>query len=203
VIAIVDYGMGNLRSVERAFHAVGAPAVVTSEPAALEGAERLVVPGVGAFGDAMRELGTRGLLAPLRRAIDRGKPLLGICLGMQILFERGEEFGAHEGLGVFRGTVVRFSGPGLKVPHLGWNTVRKRRRHPVLALIEEGTHFYFVHSYHVLPADASDVVTETDYGIPPFASSVARGSVFACQFHPEKSQARGLALLAEFARWRP
>lgn len=202
MIAIVDYGMGNLRSVQRAFAAAGHPATVTSSPADVEQAERLVVPGVGAFGDAMAELARRGLDAPVRSALRRGKPFLGICLGLQVLFEESEEFGRHAGLGVLGGRVVRFPAGELRVPHLGWNQVRRLRDHPVLAGIEDGTYFYFVHSYHVAPSDPSVVATVTDYG-GEFVSAVASGGIFACQFHPEKSQAAGLTLLANFARWRP
>jgi glutamine amidotransferase len=202
MIAIVDYGMGNLRSVERALAAVGARARVTADPREVASAERLVVPGVGAFGDAMAELSRRGLLGPVREAIARGKPYLGICLGMQILFEESEEFGPHPGLGVFRGRVVRFSSEALRVPHLGWNQVNQRSPHPVLGDVPDRSFFYFVHSYYVVPSDPAVVVTTTPYG-EPFASSVARGAVFACQFHPEKSQSVGLALLRGFAGWRP
>jgi glutamine amidotransferase len=202
MIAIVDYGMGNLRSVERAFAAIGAEAKVTSDAADLERALRIVVPGVGAFGDAMQELSARGLLPAVRGAVAAGKPYLGICLGMQILFEEGEEFGRHAGLGLLPGRVVRFTDPTLKVPHLGWNRLLQRRPHPVLASIEDGAHFYFVHSYHAVPAHAADIAGETEYGAR-FVSAVASKNVFACQFHPEKSQALGLELLQGFVRWQP
>jgi glutamine amidotransferase len=202
MIAIVDYGMGNLRSVERALAAVGARARVTADPEEVAIAERLVVPGVGAFGDAMAELARRGLLGPLREAIARGKPYLGICLGMQILFEESEEFGPHPGLGLLPGRVVRFSSEALRVPHLGWNRVNRRGAHPVLADVPDRSFFYFVHSYYVAPSDPGVVATTTPYG-EEFASSVARGALFACQFHPEKSQSVGLALLRGFAGWRP
>jgi glutamine amidotransferase len=202
VIAIVDYGMGNLRSVERALAAAGAEARVTSDPAEVSRAERLVVPGVGAFGDAMEGLRTRGLVGPIREALAAGKPYLGICLGMQILFEESEEFGPHPGLGVLRGRVARFSSDDLRVPHLGWNRALHRVSHPVLAEVPDGSYFYFVHSYYVVPAEESVVATTTIYGAA-FASSVAQGALFACQFHPEKSQSVGLALLRGFLRWRP
>jgi glutamine amidotransferase len=149
----------------------------------------------------MDELRRRALLGPLLAGARAGKPYLGICLGMQILFDEGEEFGRHAGMGLLPGRVVRFAAGDLRIPHLGWNEVRLRRRHPVLSAAP-GAFFYFVHSYYVAPSDPGDVVAETDYG-GPFASCVGRGSVFGCQFHPEKSQAAGLRLLDAFARWCP
>lgn len=206
MIAVVDYGMGNLRSVARALEvAAGAQVKVTEDARELLEAERVVVPGVGAFGDAMAELGRRGLDDALRELARRGVPFLGICLGLQILFDEGEEFGVHAGLGLLPGRVVRFTDPALKVPHLGWNEVSRTRshaEHPVLSAVPDAAHFYFVHSFIARPAEESDVATTTEYG-GPFASAVARENLLAVQFHPEKSQAVGLALLAAFARWRP
>ena len=165
----------------------------------LSRADKIVLPGVGAFGDAMSELKRRDLVGPIRQAIDAGKPFLGICLGLQLLFDVGHEGGRHEGLGVLRGEVVRFNLPHeLKVPHMGWNELVIRRRPPALSGLAEGTHVYFVHSYYVVPEDAGIISTETDYG-GRFCSSIWRDNIFATQFHPEKSQSDGLAILKNFA----
>jgi glutamine amidotransferase len=199
MLAIIDYQMGNLRSVQKGFEKVGHAATITSDPAVLAEADKIVLPGVGAFGDAMAELRRRDLVGPIREAIDAGKPFLGICLGLQLLFDVGHENGRHEGLGVLRGECVRFNLPHeLKVPHMGWNELIFRRRPPVLAGLAEGTHVYFVHSYYVAPADKSVVATETDYG-GRFCSMIWWENIFATQFHPEKSQADGLAILKNFA----
>lgn len=199
MIAIIDYGMGNLRSVQKAFEKVGHPAVVTNDPAVVAGAEKIVLPGVGAFEDAIAELRNRNLTGPVLAAIDAGKPFLGICLGLQMLFDVSHENGRHEGLGVLRGEVVRFDLPqGYSVPHMGWNQVEVARRPPLLEGIDAGTYFYFVHSYYVVPQDAAVVATTTDYG-SPFCSMIWRDNVFASQFHPEKSQAAGLRLFRNFA----
>ncbi len=199
MIAIIDYGMGNLRSVQKGFERVGHAAVVTSDPAAVRAAEKIVLPGVGAFEDAISELNRMDLVRPVLESIDAGKPFLGICLGLQMLFETSYENGRHRGLGVLRGEVVRFELPeAYSVPHMGWNQLLIRHRPPVLEGIEEGTHVYFVHSYYVAPEDASVVATETDYG-GPFCSMVWRDNVFASQFHPEKSQSQGLKILRNFA----
>jgi imidazole glycerol-phosphate synthase subunit HisH len=199
LIAIIDYQMGNLRSVQKGFEKVGHQATVTSDPAVLKRADKIVLPGVGAFGDAMAELQRRNLVEPIRQAIDSGKPFLGICLGLQLLFDVGYEGGRHEGLGVLAGEVVRFDLPDdYKVPHMGWNQLQIRRPAPVLAGLPEGTHCYFVHSYHVVPRDAGIIATETDYG-RPFCSMIWRDNIFATQFHPEKSQADGLKILSNFA----
>jgi glutamine amidotransferase len=203
MIAIIDYQMGNLRSVQKGFERVGHSATITSDPAVLSRAEKVVLPGVGAFGDAMAELKRRDLVAPIRQAIDAGKPFLGICLGLQLLFDAGYEGGRYEGLGILRGEVVRFDVPHeLKVPHMGWNELSFRRRPPALAGLAEGTHVYFVHSYYVVPADEGVIATETDYG-GRFCSSIWRENVFATQFHPEKSQSDGLAILKNFADIAP
>jgi len=193
MLTIVDYGSGNLRSVQKAFEKLGTPAAITSDPAAVAAAERLVLPGVGAFGDAMRELTARGLVDPILSHIRADRPFLGICMGLQLLFETGLEGGRHAGLGVLPGEVVRFDlPPGLKVPHMGWNAVTWRGdRRPAA----DGEHFYFVHAYHARPTDAAVIAATADYG-GPFCAAVRRGRLFATQFHPEKSQAAGLRLLS-------
>jgi glutamine amidotransferase len=199
MLAIIDYQMGNLRSVQKGFEKVGHSAVITSDPAVLAAAEKVVLPGVGAFPDAIAELHRRQLVEPIKQAIAAGKPFLGICLGLQLLFDVGYEGGRFEGLGVLRGEVVRFDLPAeYKVPHMGWNSLTIRHRPPVLAGLENGLHTYFVHSYFVVPKDAEVIATETDYG-GAFCSMVWRDNVFATQFHPEKSQADGLRILKNFA----
>jgi glutamine amidotransferase len=201
MIAIIDYQMGNLRSVQKAFERVGHAAAITSDPRTLAAADKLVLPGVGAFADAIAELRRRELVEPIRAAIEADKPFLGICLGLQLLFDVSYEDGEHEGLGVVRGEVRRFDVPReYKVPHMGWNTVDVRRPSPLLKGIEPGAHFYFVHSYYVAPADASVVALESSYP-EPFCAAIARGRLFATQFHPEKSQSAGLQLLRNFAEW--
>jgi glutamine amidotransferase len=208
VIAIVDYGMGNLRSVHKALEKVGFPSVVTPDPSLIGKADGLVLPGVGAFKKAKENLEHQRLVDPILKFIQSGKPFLGICLGLQLLFSESEEFGRYKGLEVFRGRVVRFpfSLPGtvmakdsLKVPHMGWNSVRIEKKCPALEGIEEGTHFYFVHSYFPVPEDRDIIATTTDYG-GEFVSSVGKGNLFACQFHPEKSQSAGLRILQNFGR---
>ena len=203
-LAIVDYGMGNLRSVQKSLEKVHLQAVVTDNITTIENAHGVILPGVGSFIDCMRNLEKRGLVGSLYKAIASGKPFLGICLGLQVLFSESEEFGIHPGLDIFRGRVVRFSGNGrqggsgiLKVPHMGWNSITIKNHHPLLANIPDGSFFYFVHSYYVRPEDAGIVATTTTYGIE-FVSSVARDNVFACQFHPEKSQKVGLSVLKQF-----
>jgi glutamine amidotransferase len=199
MIAVVDYGMGNLRSVQKGFEKVGHQASVTSDPGEVARAEKIVLPGVGAFEDAMAELRRRDLAGPVLEAIHSGKPFLGICLGLQLLFERSYEHGEHAGLGVLEGEVVRFElPPEYSVPHMGWNQLSIARRAPVLEGIDEGTYVYFVHSYYVVPRDPAVVATTTDYP-DPFCSMVWRDNLFATQFHPEKSQADGLRILKNFA----
>ncbi len=204
MIAIVDYGMGNLRSVEKALARVGHSARVTRDPTIIAGASGVVLPGVGAFGACMANLERFGLVPVLRQVIDRGTPFLGICLGMQVLFEESEEFGPVRGLGIFPGRVVRFANGAvgaLRVPHMGWNVLKRRGSAPELphlAGVPDGAYAYFVHSYYVVPRDPAMVATETPYGVP-FASSVQRANVFAVQWHPEKSQETGLKVLANFA----
>ena len=198
MITIVDYQMGNLRSVQKGIERVGGEARISSDPGQIAAADKLILPGVGAFGDAMAEIRRRDLATPIRDFIDSGRPFLGICLGLQLLFEQSFEHGQHEGLGVLGGDVVRFElPPSFKVPHMGWNTVAKKTDAPILADIPDGTHFYFVHSFYVRPTDPKVVALECDYG-GNFCAMVWRDNLFATQFHPEKSQQDGLKLLAAF-----
>jgi len=209
-VAIIDYGMGNLRSVAKAIEYVapGHTVDVTADPARVAAADRVVFPGQGAMPDCMRELDLRGLRPAVLDAA-ASKPFLGICIGLQMLFEHSDE-GDVPGLGVFAGEVTRFrdedmrgaDGARLKVPHMGWNEVLQRQSHPLWAGIPDGERFYFVHSYHVQPAEAALVAAETAYGIR-FTSAVARANIFAVQFHPEKSAQSGLRLLANFIHWTP
>ena len=196
MIAVLDVCSGNLRSVERALAHVGADVVVTRDPEVVRRADKLVVPGQGAFGVFMRHLAERGLGDVLCERIAAGTPYLGICLGLQVLFEHSEE-GDCAGLGILRGTVERLvpGDPRLKIPHMGWNQVRAKRPLPG---IRDGDHVYFVHSYRVVPADESDIALEAEHGVR-FCAAIARDNLFACQFHPEKSQAVGLGLLRAFA----
>ena len=211
MIAIIDYGMGNLRSVQKAFETVGHQAVVTRDPRAIADASHVVLPGVGAFADCMANLEQYGLVEPIRKTVASGKPFLGICLGLQLLFTESEEFGLHKGLGLLPGRVKKFpfgnngsvsknNSSRLKVPHMGWNGVAIERAAPPLKGIHSGEHLYFVHSYYVEPEDRAVVATTTDYGLP-FVSSVWRDNIFACQFHPEKSQAAGLRIVKNFGEW--
>jgi|SRR3972149_2510322 len=202
MIAIIDYDMGNLRSVAKAFEKVGATAAVTRDPKAILNASHVVLPGVGAFKDCMRNLDEYGLIDPIIKSIESGKPFLGICLGLQLLFDESMEFGHHRGLGVVKGKVVRFpEGTGLKVPHMGWNEATKRIDSPLLSGIEDDTFFYFVHSYYAVPEDRSVDLTTTGYGLD-FTSSIMKDNIMACQFHPEKSQKSGLKVLENFSRMR-
>lgn len=204
MMAIVDCGAGNLRSVQKAIEGVGGEAHVTAEVKVLESAQGLILPGVGAFGDAMVNLRARGLVEPIRGLIAAGKPLLGICLGLQLLFDESEEMGQHCGLGVFAGRVVRFppaaspaSPTTYRVPHIGWNQLSIRRQTPLLAGVPAGSYAYFVHSYYAVPSDEAMVLATTEHG-PAFASVVGDGNVFGVQFHPEKSQEVGLRILKNF-----
>lgn len=207
MIAIIDYGMGNLRSVQKGFERVGCEAVVTADPKVVLEAEKIVLPGVGAFPDCMRNLEQGGFIEPLLRVIREGRPFLGICLGLQLLFTESEEFGIHKGLNVIPGRVVRFpegmeaEGEALKVPHMGWNQLSVRRRPRAFEGIEEGANFYFVHSYYVAPEDESVVATTTNYGIE-FCSSIWKDNIVATQFHPEKSQEKGLRILKNFGEMK-
>ena len=196
-LAIVDYGIGNLGSASKAFRHVGAEAVLSGDPAVLREADTLVLPGDGAFGAAMDELRRRDLLPVLREAVERGRTLLGICVGMQLLFEHSEEHGSHRGLGLLPGRVRRFRGD-LPVPHMGWNRLRRRQPHPLLDGLADGAYVYFVHSYFC-EASSDVVIASSDYGVD-FAAIVGRGNVIGVQFHPEKSQAVGLRMIENFVR---
>jgi len=199
-VAIVDYGMGNLRSAQKGFEKVGIAAVVTSDPGVVRSADAVVLPGVGAFQDCMANLREAGLVPPVLEAIEGGKPFLGICLGMQLLMTVSEEFGLHRGLDVIPGRVIRFDQEsGLKVPHMGWNRVHCSGDNKLFEGVPEGSYFYFVHSYYVVPEDQSVVSGWTDYGVR-FCSAVARGNLFATQFHPEKSHEHGLKILENFGK---
>ncbi|MEO5356309.1 MAG: imidazole glycerol phosphate synthase subunit HisH [Nitrospirae bacterium YQR-1] len=200
MIAIVDYGMGNLRSVQKGFLKAGIDARVTAQAGDIEDAGGVVIPGVGAFRDCMRNLQNLNLIDTIRRSIEKGKPLLGICLGLQLLFTESEEFGNSAGLGIFEGKVVRFQDKTLKIPHMGWNIVSLKKRPPLFDGIEDGKYFYFVHSYYVAPTDSSIICGVTPYGAG-FTSMVWKDNVFAMQFHPEKSQAAGLKILENFGKF--
>lgn len=210
-VVVVDYGMGNLRSVCKAIEHVapGRSVIITSDPEQVARAERVVFPGQGAMPDCMRELDVRGLREAVVEAAAT-KPFLGICIGQQMLFERSEE-GNVPGMGILPGEVVRFpkhgplfgaEGQHLKVPHMGWNEVLARHPHPLWQGIAPASRFYFVHSYHVVPAVEADIAADTDYGLR-FTSAVARDNIFAVQFHPEKSAQAGLTLLENFVGWKP
>jgi glutamine amidotransferase len=204
VIAIVDYGMGNLRSVQKGFERVGASAEIVTLPEQIEQADKVVLPGVGAFRDAMTHLREKGLVEPLVSAAQSGRPFLGICLGLQLLFDVSYEGGEYPGLGVVPGKVVRFDfsalpgGRELKVPHMGWNPLIWNRDCPLMRGLSSPAHFYFVHSYYVAPADESVAFGRCDYG-GQFTAMIWRENLFATQFHPEKSQSSGLTMLRNFA----
>jgi len=203
MITIIDYGMGNLRSVQKAFEQLGFKARVSVDPQDAVDADKLVLPGVGAFKDCMHNLTAGGFVDPIREHVASGRPFLGICLGLQLLFTESEEFGRHAGLDLIPGRVVRFPAgmrgedDELKVPHMGWNRIRLRNPSPLYAGIEDDSFVYFVHSYYVVPDDPAVIATDTDYGIT-FCSSICRRNVMATQFHPEKSQSIGLKMLENF-----
>lgn len=199
MIAIIDYGMGNLRSVQKALEYLGAPCRITDDPTAVHQADHLILPGVGAFADAMTLLRQKALDKAVLSAADAGKPILGICLGMQMLFAHSEENGHYDGLGLFPGTITRFADAGLKIPHMGWNTLDTRS----CVLFDGGTHpcVYFVHSYCMADVSPEWTTATCTYG-QTFTAAIARGSVMATQFHPEKSGAVGLEMLRRFAAWK-
>jgi imidazole glycerol-phosphate synthase subunit HisH len=200
MIAIIDYGMGNLRSVQKGFERMGREAVVTRDPRTILDAGKVVLPGVGAFPDCMRNLEEYGLIDAVQKSIASGKPFLGICLGLQLLFTESEEFGISKGLDIIKGRVIRFKGDefkDLKIPHMGWNSASIKRRPPAMADVPDNNYFYFVHSFHVVPQDKGVIATTTNYGID-FISSIWKDNIFAVQFHPEKSQALGLSILKRF-----
>lgn len=204
MIAIIDYGMGNLRSVQKGFEKVGAEAVITADPRLVLEADKVVLPGVGAFRDCMHNLEQAGFVEPILKVVSDGRPFLGICVGMQLLFDDSVEFGLYRGLGLIPGHVLRFpegmreGGEELKVPHMGWNQLGFRRRPPAFEGIEEGANVYFVHSYYVKPDDDGVIATTTGYGIQ-FCSAIWKDNIVATQFHPEKSQHAGLRILKNFA----
>jgi glutamine amidotransferase len=203
MIVIIDYGMGNLRSVQKGFEKVGFEALVSDDPRVIEGADKLVLPGVGAFRDCMDNLRQGGFIGPIERHIEAGRPFLGICLGLQLLFTESEEFGLHAGLNIIPGRVRRFpadlqqAGQALKVPHMGWNQLAIQRPAPLFEGVPSGESVYFVHSYYVEPEDPSVVAATADYGLS-FCAAVWRDNVMATQFHPEKSQQVGLRILKNF-----
>ncbi|MBU1006669.1 MAG: imidazole glycerol phosphate synthase subunit HisH [Candidatus Omnitrophica bacterium] len=202
MITIVDYGMGNLRSVQKAFELYCPKVKVSSSASDMLSADKVILPGVGAFGKAMEELNNRGLVEPIKACVKQGKPFLGICMGIQLLFPDSEEAKGVKGLGIFKGSVKRFSdNVGLKIPHMGWNRIKRASgREPVSVLkdVPDGSYMYFVHSYYVEPEDKSIVACETEYG-RTFASGISKDNVYAFQFHPEKSQSAGLKIVKNFA----
>ena len=197
MITLIDYGMGNLRSVQKGLEKVGARVNVTDRAEDLRTASGIILPGVGAFRDCIHELTKFRLIDTLIEEISSGKPYLGICLGLQILFEESEEFGRCNGLGIFKGRVVRFRESNLKIPHMGWNTINIKKPSPLLNDIPDQSYFYFVHSYYVVPEDSEIILTSTEYGVE-FTSSVSKNNIFGVQFHPEKSQTLGLRMLSNF-----
>jgi len=199
-IVIIDYGMGNLRNVQKGFERIGIDAKLTRNKNEIQRASAIVLPGVGAFKECMENLEKFGLVEPLTQSIEKGKPYFGICHGLQILFSESEEFGSHQGLNLIKGKVVKFSpDPEYKVPHMGWNTIEKQREIPLLDGVKTGDFFYFVHSYYVVPEEKQWISTSTTYG-KPFVSSICKENLFATQFHPEKSQQNGLRILENFVK---
>lgn len=200
MITIIDYGMGNLRSVQKACERLGFEAHISSQAEEIAAAEKLILPGVGAFRDAISHLQEQGFVEPIKSHIDSGQPLLGICLGLQLLFDRSYEDGEYEGLGVIPGEVVRFPAqPGLKIPHMGWNKLQLEQHSPLLSGIPEEAHFYFVHSYYVVPEQSEVIAATSEHGVK-FCAMIQRENLFATQFHPEKSQRVGLKLLDNFGK---
>ncbi len=207
MIAIIDYGMGNLRSVQKGFERIGCAAEVTADPSRLLAADKIVLPGVGAFRDCIHNLEQGGFVEPILQVITEGRPFLGICLGLQLLFTESEEFGLHKGLGVIPGRVVRFpegmqeQGEKLPVPHMGWNQISLKAETPLFNDISDGSNVYFVHSYYVKPDDPSVVAATCNYGLE-FCAAIRKDNVMATQFHPEKSQGIGLQMLKNFAEMK-
>lgn len=198
MIAVIDYGMGNLASVKNAFLKTGFPGtVVTSDPDEIRGAEKLVLPGVGAFEDAIDNLKRQGLIDPILDHVKSGRPFLGICLGFQLMFSKGYENGVFDGLGIFSGKVIRFE-IDLPVPHMGWNTAMFDHKSGAFAAMENGDYFYFDHSYHAVPDDSAIIAARSEYGMP-FVAAIQKGMIFGTQFHPEKSHDRGLCIIRDFA----
>lgn len=200
MVAVIDYDAGNIKSVEKALDFLGVDAVVTRDPDMIKGADRVILPGVGAFGDAMKKLRGYGLEPVIREVVDRGTPFLGICLGLQLIFERSDEAPGVKGLSLLKGDIVRIpKGEFTKIPHMGWNSLHLRNNGRLFEGIDEGAYVYFVHSYYLKAADESIVVAETDYNTCIHAA-VEKDNVFACQFHPEKSSSVGLKILENFLR---
>ena len=206
MIAVIDYGMGNIRSVQKALEFVGAKVIVTHDPDLILNANSVVLPGVGAFKDCMANLKKLKLVDPIRKFIDGGKPFLGICLGLQVLFEESEEYGPVAGLGILPGKVVKFPGGSsetkngrpIKIPHMGWNQIKVKKNVPLFRGVGDAPYFYFVHSYYVVPEDQNMIATVTNYGVE-FVSGIQHKNIYAFQFHPEKSQTLGLSILERFS----
>lgn len=199
MLAVIDYGAGNLRSVLHALNHLGVKDVqLVRQPEEMQGATKMILPGVGAFGAGMQQIRAQGLVEPIRERVRDGVPYLGICLGMQFLFEQSDEMGTHEGLGILPGYVTRFEDqPGLKIPHMGWNQLQVCKPSPLFNNINAGDFAYFVHSYYCVPAETSDQLAVVDYGLP-FTAAVHRANIYGVQFHPEKSQKTGLQILTNF-----
>ena len=200
MIAIIDYGVGNLFSLKSSFAAIGEETVVTSSPEVIKAADKLVLPGVGAFADAMEKLESSGLVPIITEQANSGKPLLGVCLGMQLLFDSSEEYGEHKGLGLLKGSILGMEGrigKNLKIPHIGWNALRIKKENPLLKYVKEGDCVYFVHSFYAAVSDGSLIAT-TDYG-EEITAAVSSANVYGCQFHPEKSGEVGLSILRAFS----
>ncbi len=201
MITIIDYGMGNLRSVSKALEHLGASYKFCAKGTDLAKAKKIILPGVGAFGDAMKELKARGLIGPIGELLDRGAKLMGVCLGLQLFFEKSEENPGVEGLGILKGSVRKFRSMNVKIPHMGWNDLKILKKHPMLEGITSGDYFYFVHSYYGKPETKNLTLASCGYGREDFAVVIGNEQVFATQFHPEKSQEKGLRILKNFIRW--
>ncbi len=201
MITIVDYGMGNLRSVSKAIEHLGAPCTISSTAKALEKAQKIILPGVGAFGDAMKELKRLKLIEPIRQQAVEGKKILGVCLGLQLFFEKSEENPGIKGLGLIPGKILRFRSQQIKIPHMGWNDLKFRKEHPLLKGVPDHSYFYFVHSYYAKPDSTAAILASCQYGTETFPAIVGIKNLFATQFHPEKSQEAGLKILENFIAW--